>query len=298
LNRVMDALNFEYTDYDRLEKGAGGAKRKRIVSILTRQAIRSVKEDQRAIKKQKILAESKDSAPKKRKLFRISPIEVKVQDVPEKTACPSPSSVDISEIMKVMTEPIPFTMLSLLGSDMTRLLQSKETALAIGGSAGGQKKRRKMNMMQAIEQTPFPTSAGKTFVPAEAEDAAEAKANEATPKIDDLATTMSEIDRLISDVVPEKNVVEASTDKGKRTEETSSEDKNFDLRHLGGQQLSEEDISELKEFVISCGYRSVSMLFGGVDEKVVGCIRDRTGAKIISTLSKSIGFPKLEKDIR
>ena len=58
MNRVMDALNFEYTDYDRLEKGAGGAKRKRIVSILTRQAIRSVKEDQRAIKKQKILAES------------------------------------------------------------------------------------------------------------------------------------------------------------------------------------------------------------------------------------------------
>jgi hypothetical protein len=39
---------------------------------------------------------------------------------------------------------------------------------------------------------------------------------------------MSEIDRLISDVVPEKNVVEASTDKGKRTEETSSEDRNFD----------------------------------------------------------------------
>jgi hypothetical protein len=155
-----------------------------------------------------------------------------------------------------------------------------------------------MNMMQAIEQTPPPTSAGKTFVPAKAEDAAEAKANEVTPKIDDLATTMSEIDRLISDVVPEKNVVEASTDKGKRTEETSSEDKNFDLRHLGGQQLSEEDISELKEFAISCGYRSVSMLFGGVDEKVVGCIRDRTGAKIISTLSKSIGFPKLEKDIR
>jgi hypothetical protein len=72
---------------------------------------------------------------------------------------------------------------------------------------------------------------------------------------------------------------------------------NFDLRHLGGQQLSKEDISELKEFAISCGYQPGSMLFGGVDEEVVGCIRDRAGAKIISTLSKSIGFPKLEKDI-
>jgi hypothetical protein len=39
LNRVMDALNFEYPDYERIDEGAGGAKRKRIVSILNRQAI-------------------------------------------------------------------------------------------------------------------------------------------------------------------------------------------------------------------------------------------------------------------
>jgi hypothetical protein len=57
LNRVMDALNFEYHDYERLHEGAGGAKRKRIVSILNRQAIRSVKEDQKALKKQKTLLE-------------------------------------------------------------------------------------------------------------------------------------------------------------------------------------------------------------------------------------------------
>jgi hypothetical protein len=39
------------------------------------------------------------------------------------------------------------------------------------------------------------------------------------------------------------------------------------------------------------------MLFGGIDEGALGCIRDRTGAKIIGTLSKSVGFPKLEADI-
>jgi hypothetical protein len=54
---------------------------------------------------------------------------------------------------------------------------------------------------------------------------------------------------------------------------------------------------ELKEFAISCGYQPGSLLFGGVDEEILGCIRDRTGAKIIGTLSKSIGFPKLEADI-
>ena len=36
LNRVMDAINFEYLDYERLDKGAGGVKR--VVSILGRQA--------------------------------------------------------------------------------------------------------------------------------------------------------------------------------------------------------------------------------------------------------------------
>jgi hypothetical protein len=39
------------------------------------------------------------------------------------------------------------------------------------------------------------------------------------------------------------------------------------------------------------------MLFGGVDEETLGCIRHRAGAKIIGTLSKSVGFPKLESDI-
>jgi hypothetical protein len=51
----MDALNFEYLDYERLDEGAGGAKRKRVVRILGRQATRSVKEDQKAPKKHKIL---------------------------------------------------------------------------------------------------------------------------------------------------------------------------------------------------------------------------------------------------
>jgi hypothetical protein len=38
------------------------------------------------------------------------------------------------------------------------------------------------------------------------------------------------------------------------------------------------------------------MLFGVVDEEVIGCIHDHAGAKIIGTLSKSIGFPNLERD--
>jgi hypothetical protein len=81
----------------------------------------------------------------------------------------------------------------------------------------------------------------------------EAEATVAT-KAENLATTLSEIDRLISDVVVEKDVAAVASDKGNKIEETSSESMNFDLQHLGDQQLSEEDISELKEFAISCDY--------------------------------------------
>jgi hypothetical protein len=77
-----------------------------------------------------------------------------------------------------------------------------------------------MNVMQAIEHTLPPTSTKKIIMPADAED---------TTGADNLATTMSKIDRLISDVVSEKDVARASPDKGKRVEETSLEDKNFDL---------------------------------------------------------------------
>jgi hypothetical protein len=70
LNQVMDALNFEYPDYERLDEGAGVAKRKRVVSILGRQAARSMKADERALKKVKAVPEPKARAPKKGNLMR------------------------------------------------------------------------------------------------------------------------------------------------------------------------------------------------------------------------------------
>jgi hypothetical protein len=54
LNRVMDALKFEYPDYERLSKGAEGPKRKRDVSVMQRQAARMIKEDENLAKKKKI----------------------------------------------------------------------------------------------------------------------------------------------------------------------------------------------------------------------------------------------------
>jgi hypothetical protein len=81
---------------------------------------------------------------------------------------------------------------------------------------------------------------------------------------------------------------EAAALKMKELEETSSERKDFDLQHMGGQQLSKEDISELREFAIAGGYQPGSMLFGSVDEETLGCIPDCDGTKIVNTLSKAL----------
>jgi hypothetical protein len=65
LNRVMDALNFDYPDYEKLDEGAEGIKRKRIVSILSRQAARLIKEDEKALKKPRTAKEPKMAISKK-----------------------------------------------------------------------------------------------------------------------------------------------------------------------------------------------------------------------------------------
>jgi hypothetical protein len=85
--------------------------------------------------------------------------------------------------------------------------------------------------------------------------------------------------------------------KGKKIVDAASEERDFDLRNLVGQELSEAEKKELQEYGISCGYQPGAMLFGGIDKGALGGIHDRVGAKIIGTLSKSVGFPKLEADI-
>jgi hypothetical protein len=91
--------------------------------------------------------------------------------------------------------------------------------------------------------------------------------------------------------------VAAVPEKGKGIAEDTLEEKSFSLQNLVGQELSEAEKKELQEYAISCGYQPGAMLFGGINEEALGCIRDRIGANIISTLSKSVGFPKLEADI-
>jgi hypothetical protein len=117
LNRVMDALNFEYPDYERLIKGAEAQKRKRVVSVVGRQAARMVKEDEENLKKRKLSPEPKAVAPKKRKAA--SPKQ-KATGTEEETPS-TPYAVNVEEILKVMTESLHIK-LSPLRPHLTKLL--------------------------------------------------------------------------------------------------------------------------------------------------------------------------------
>ena len=143
----MDALNFEYPDYERLNKGAEGQKRKRIVSVVGRQAARMVKEDEEILKKRKLSPELKEVALKKRKAT--APRQ-KATDMEEETPS-TPSAADVEEILKVMTESLPIK-LSPLGPHLTKLLQKKEPSAA--KKSAGPKKQRIITVTEAIEETP------------------------------------------------------------------------------------------------------------------------------------------------
>jgi hypothetical protein len=196
-------------------------------------------------------------------------------------------------------------LLSPLGPQLTKLFLKKGEPSATK-KADGLKKRRNGSVMQAIEKTPPSVSASKIAPTTSAEAIAEAnisvEAAAATEAIN-LEATLSGIDKLILGMPTEETSAAAEQvmapvpDKGKGIAEAALEEKGFDLRNLVEQELSEAKKKELQEYGISCGYQPGAMLFGRIDEEALGCVRDRTGAKVISTLSKSVGFPKLKADI-
>jgi hypothetical protein len=75
-----------------------------------------------------------------------------------------------------------------------------------------------------------------------------------------LESTLSGIDKIFSDMAVEETVVAAEKvmaavpDKGKNIADAASEERDFNLRNLVGQELSEAEKKELQEYGISCGY--------------------------------------------
>jgi hypothetical protein len=130
---------------------------------------------------------------------------------------------------------------------------------------------------------------------------AEATGAEAeTTEDSNLETTLEVIDNILLKMAEEEAAVAAvntATEKGKEQVEDIMEEGNFNFQDLLGQELTGAEKEELKKYAISCGYKPESMLFGGVNEGKLRCLRNRTEAKVVRTFSKSVGLPKIEADL-
>jgi hypothetical protein len=117
-----------------------------------------------------------------------------------------------------------------------------------------------------------------------------------------LEGTFSDIDKMLFNMAAKEAATAAGETlapvpgKEKEIAEDTSEEKDFNFQNILGQKLSKAEKEELRDYAISCG-RPGALLFCGVDKESLGCLRDRTGAKVVGTLSKSVGFPKLEADL-
>jgi hypothetical protein len=223
------------------------------------------------------------------------------------------SATEVEEILKVMTETLPVK-LSPLGLHLTKLFQKKKEPTKT--KAPRPKRQRIVTVTEVIEATPPGASAPKMptiesmtsteAVPSEAA-AEEARAKDAKSEDINLENMVADIDKMLLNMAADEAAAEeaaaatkettaAKPEKGEMTEDTS-EDETFNFQNLVGQELTKAEKEELKEYAISCGYWPGALLFGGIDDERLDCIRDQTGAKVIGILSKSIGFPKLEADI-
>jgi hypothetical protein len=239
LNRVLDAIGFEYADYDRLGGDAGGPKRKRISSAADEEIAKVTKKKRRDSEKlspEELNPEPKVATTEKRKTASPEPKTlVQEEDTPA-----TPSAVEVEEIMKVMTEPLPVK-LSPLALELTKFFQKDKAASAEEGPALP-KKRRIIQITDVIHGTPLPTPASRIAIDqtagtAEAKDAtaettraevfeAETGAAEAagveTEAAEDLNLdeTLEVIDNILLKMTEEESAVataSTSTEKGKKT---------------------------------------------------------------------------------
>jgi hypothetical protein len=232
---VLDAIGFEYADYGRLGGDAGGPKRKRIASTTDEEVIKTAKKkkDSDNISAEELNPEPKVATTKKRKSASREPeTSVQEEDTPA-----SPSAVEVEEIMKVMTEPLPIR-LSPLALELTKFFQRDKAASATKSHVKP-KKRRIIQVTDVIHQTPPPAMVSKIVFAetaeaeasgmktaeaemggAEAEmggaEATEAEA-EATEE-SDLETTIEAIDNILLKMAEEEatvTTVNTATEKGK-----------------------------------------------------------------------------------
>jgi hypothetical protein len=119
--------------------------------------------------------------------------------------------------------------------------------------------------MQAIERMPPSASASKITPIASAEAVAKANtsaeaAAAAAAEASNLESTLSGIDKMLSDMAAKETAVAAEKamatvpGKGKKIADAASEERDFELKNLVGQELSEAEKTKVQDYGISYGY--------------------------------------------
>jgi hypothetical protein len=211
----------------------------------------------------------------------------------------------VEEILKVMTEPL-LTRLSPLAPELTKFFQKDKEASATESPAKP-KKRRIIQVVDVIHQTPPLTSASKivtaettatgaettgteaTGAKATRAEATGAEATKATTETEtagtetgitedpNLETKLGDIDNILLRMAEEEAAavaVNMTTEKGKEQIEDTLEEENFNFQDILGQELTDAEKEELKKYAVSCGYKPGSLLFGGVNEGKLRCLRN------------------------
>jgi hypothetical protein len=268
------------------------------LSVLDKEGTKLAKKDKEYSEKRKLSPEPKITASKKRKAATPEP----KAPVQEEEAPATPSAAEVEEILKVMTDPLPIK-LSPLAPELTQFFQKEKEPSATESPAKPKKKRRIMQVADVIHRTPPQTSAPKIIestVTAEAEATRATGAETEITEDPNLETTLGDIDNMLLKMAEEEAAAVAAgstIEKGKEQIEDTLEEENFDFQDILGQNLSESEKEELKKYAISCGYKPGALLFGGVNEGKLRCLRNRTEAKVVRTFSKSVGLPMIEADL-
>jgi hypothetical protein len=285
LNRVLDALNFDYLDHEQLGGDAEGPKRKRIASALDKESTKLAKKEKEI--SEKLSPRLEVAVSKKRKAASPKPASPKPKTSTQEEEAPAtPSAAEVEEILKVMTEPLPVK-LSPLALELTKFFQKGKEASA-AESPAKPKKRRIIQVADVIHQTPPPTSASKIVtVEATGAETTGAEATGASTEAEvigaktgtnedpNLETTLDDIDNMLLRMAEEEAdvvAVNTATEKGKEQIENILEKENFNFQDILGQGLSDAEKEELKKYAISCGYKPGSLLFGGVNEGKLRCL--------------------------
>jgi hypothetical protein len=153
------------------------------------------------------------------------------------------------------------------------------------------KRQRIITVTEVIEGTPPAPKAPAIESTTTTETApSEVATEEARAKDINLESMVADIDKILLNMAAEEAAAEeaaaateeTTTVKPEKEEmiEDTSEDEAFNFQNLVGQELTKAKKEELKEYAISCGYRPGALLFGGIDDERLGCVRDLWGTDI------------------